>query len=76
MDEVMKTKFTETFEQVRVEFKKVFRDLFRGGNAELVLTDPNDILNNGIEIKAAPSGKKRKNLSLVSGAESSVSARG
>ena len=74
MDEVMKTKFTETFEQVRVEFKKVFRDLFRGGNAELVLTDPNDILNTGIEIKAEPSGKKLKNISLLSGGERTFTA--
>ena len=74
MDEVMKTKFTETFEQVRFEFKKVFRDLFRGGNAELVLTDPNDILNTGIEIKAEPSGKKLKNISLLSGGERTFTA--
>ena len=74
MDEVMKTKFSETFEQVRIEFKKVFRDLFKGGNAELVLTNPEDILNTGIEIKAEPSGKKLKNISLLSGGERTFTA--
>ena len=50
-------------------FKVVFKDLFGGGNAELVLTDPEHLLESGIEINVAPPGKIIKNLQLLSGGE-------
>ena len=74
MDDVMTEKFKNTFEAIRVEFKKVFREMFRGGEAELVLTDPDNILETGIEIQAVPSGKNLKSLSLLSGGEKTFTA--
>lgn len=74
MDAIMKDKFITTFELIRVEFKKVFKEMFRGGEAELVLTDPDNILETGIEIKAVPSGKNLKSLSLLSGGEKTFTA--
>lgn len=74
MDSIMKEKFLTTFEEIRVEFKKVFREMFRGGEAELLLTDPNNILETGIEIQAVPSGKNLKSLSLLSGGEKTFTA--
>lgn len=74
MDDVMKIKFVTTFEAIRVEFKKVFREMFHGGEAELVLTDPDNILETGIEIQAVPSGKNLKSLSLLSGGEKTFTA--
>ena len=63
MDNIMKEKFVTTFEKVREEFKKVYRELFRGGRAELFLTEPSNILETGIEIKAEPPGKKLQSIS-------------
>ena len=74
MDSVMKVKLSETFEQVRKEFKNVYRELFKGGRAELVLTDPDNILETGIEIKAEPPGKKLQSISLLSGGEKTFTA--
>jgi len=74
MDSIMKTKLTETFEQVRKEFKTVYRELFKGGRAELSLTDPDNILETGIEIKAEPPGKKLQSISLLSGGEKTFTA--
>lgn len=74
MDDVMKSKFITTFEAIRVEFKKVFREMFHGGEAELVLTEPDNILETGIEIQAVPSGKNLKSLSLLSGGEKTFTA--
>ena len=74
MDDVMKKRFITTFEAVRKEFKKVFREMFHGGEAELVLTDPEHILETGIEIQAVPSGKNLKSLSLLSGGEKTFTA--
>lgn len=65
----MKTNFTAAFAEINRNFSLVFRELFGGGQAELTLTDPEDVLNCGIEIKAAPPGKIIKNLSLLSGGE-------
>jgi len=70
----MTEKFLQTFESVRVEFKKVFREMFGGGDAELILTDPDNPLETGIEIKAVPSGKTLKSLSLLSGGEKTFTA--
>ncbi len=65
----MKTSFMSAFSDINKNFGTVFRELFGGGQAELSLTDPEDVLNCGIEIKAAPPGKIIKNLSLLSGGE-------
>ena len=74
MDSIMKEKLLTTFEKVREEFKKVYRELFRGGRAELSLTDPSNILETGIEIKAEPPGKKLQSISLLSGGEKTFTA--
>ena len=70
----MRTSFIDAFEAINKNFGITFRELFGGGNAELSLTDPEDVLTSGIEIKAAPPGKIIKNLSLLSGGEQSFVA--
>ncbi|MBQ7171370.1 MAG: chromosome segregation protein SMC [Clostridia bacterium] len=65
----MKRRFLDTFEQVNGYFGETFAELFGGGRAELLLTDPDDLLGCGIDIKAAPPGKIVKSLSLLSGGE-------
>lgn len=74
MDSIMKSKLTTTFEEVRREFKVVYRELFKGGTAELSLTDEDNILETGIDIKAEPPGKKLQNISLLSGGEKTFTA--
>ena len=74
MDSIMKNKLSTTFEEVRREFKIVYRELFKGGRAELSLTDPNNILETGIDIKAEPPGKKLQSISLLSGGEKTFTA--
>ena len=74
MDSIMKEKLMDTFEQVRKEFKVVYRELFKGGKAELSLTNPDNILETGIEIKAEPPGKKLQSISLLSGGEKTFTA--
>ena len=70
----MRTSFIDAFEAINKNFGITFKELFGGGNAELSLTDPEDVLTSGIEIKAAPPGKIIKNLSLLSGGEQSFVA--
>ena len=74
MDDVMKEEFKNTFENIREEFKKVFKELFRGGSADLKLTDPDDLLNTGVDIVASPPGKKLTTISLLSGGEKTLTA--
>lgn len=74
MEKEMTVTFVRSFEQINQNFGEVFRELFGGGTAELSLTDPDDVLNCGIEIKAAPPGKNIKSLSLLSGGEQSFVA--
>lgn len=74
MDDVMKQEFSETFKKIQVEFEHVFRELFSGGRASLKLTDPNNILETGIEIIASPPGKKLTTISLLSGGEKTLTA--
>lgn len=74
MDEIMKEKFKTTFENISVEFSKVFKTMFKGGNGRLILTDPDDILNSGIDIIAEPPGKKLKSNSFLSGGEKTLTA--
>lgn len=65
----MKKSFIEAFNSINENFNSVFKELFGGGHAELSLTDSTDVLNCGIEIKAAPPGKVIKSLMLLSGGE-------
>ena len=74
MDEVMVEEFATTFEKVKVEFKKVFKELFGGGEADLYLTDKHNILETGVEIVASPPGKKLKAITLLSGGEMTLTA--
>lgn len=74
MDEVCISKFMETFTAVRTEFKKIFAELFQGGQADLFLTDPDSPLTTGIEVVAQPPGKKLQNLLLLSGGERALTA--
>lgn len=66
--------FKETFNKVRENFRKVYATLFEGGEADLLLTLPEDLLETGIEIVAQPPGKKLQNISLLSGGEKALTA--
>lgn len=70
----MKEIFEQSFIQINKHFKEVFTELFDGGTAELKLTEPDNILNSGIEIFVQPPGKIIKNLELLSGGEKSFVA--
>lgn len=74
LDETIKERFVKTFEKVRDEFKIVFTKLFGGGAAELHLSNPDDLLETGIEINAQPPGKKLQKISLMSGGEKALTA--
>ncbi|MDM5310040.1 chromosome segregation protein SMC [Peribacillus frigoritolerans] len=74
MDDEMKRRFADTFYSIRKEFEQVFKALFGGGRAELKLTNPDDLLNTGVDIIAQPPGKKLQNLSLLSGGERALTA--
>ncbi|MFC3040301.1 chromosome segregation protein SMC [Virgibacillus xinjiangensis] len=74
MDEEMKNLFQGTFNQIREEFTEVFQQLFGGGHAELQLTDPESILDTGVEIIAQPPGKRLQHLGLLSGGERALTA--
>ncbi|HEY8390440.1 MAG TPA: chromosome segregation protein SMC [Clostridia bacterium] len=70
----MITRFDRSFEQIKVNFSQVFRQLFGGGNAKLVLEEAEDPLEAGIEIIAEPPGKKLQSISLLSGGERALTA--
>ncbi len=74
MDKIMIQKFKMTFDLISKEFNHVFRALFKGGRGSLRLTDPNDLLNTGIEIEAEPPGKKLNSIGLLSGGEKTLTA--
>ncbi len=74
MDTVMKRQFKEMFDKINVAFDEIFRNLYGGGRANLILQDPTDILNTGIEIDAQPPGKSVQNNMLFSGGEKSLIA--
>ena len=74
MDTIMKDKFVSTFEEIRMEFKKVFRELFKGGNADIFMTDPDNVLETGIELEATPPGKNLRNIQSLSGGERTFTA--
>ncbi|HZV07980.1 MAG TPA: AAA family ATPase [Gemmataceae bacterium] len=66
--------FTETFATIRTHFQELFRKLFGGGMADIVLEDENDILESGIEVIARPPGKELRSISLMSGGEKTMTA--
>jgi chromosome segregation protein len=74
MDNEMKKRFEQTFNGIKEHFEPVFRALFGGGRADLKLTEPEDLLNTGVEIVAQPPGKKLQNLGLLSGGERALTA--
>ena len=74
MDEVMEEEFKNTFMAIQIEFQKVFKELFKGGQASLKLTDPSNMLTTGVEIVASPPGKKLTTISLLSGGEKTLTA--
>ncbi len=65
----MKVAFVDAFNQINENFNRTFSELFGGGSAEISLTDPDNVLESGIEIKAAPPGKIIKNMVQLSGGE-------
>lgn len=74
MDEVMIKDFEKTFNIIAKNFEETFKELFKGGEAKLVLTDPENMLETGIEIEACPPGKSLKSISLLSGGEKTFTA--
>jgi chromosome segregation protein len=69
-----KENFKYTFEQVKMHFKSVYQTLFHGGEAELTLTNPDNLLETGIDIVVQPPGKKLLNISALSGGEKALTA--
>ncbi len=74
MMQIMQTRFAEQFKVINANFSRVFGELFGGGRANLYLTDPDNVLESGIEIEAQPPGKKLQSLSLLSGGEKAFTA--
>jgi len=74
MDEEMSRRFKMTYDAIRSHFGTVFSKLFGGGRADLVLSEPDNLLETGIDILAQPPGKKLQNLSLLSGGERALTA--
>jgi chromosome segregation protein len=66
--------FQETFNSVRTHFQELFRKLFGGGMADIVLENPDDLLESGVDIVARPPGKEMRNMSLLSGGEKTLTA--
>ena len=74
MNKESRRRFKETFDAVNDLFRKTFYKMFRGGKAELSLTDPDDLLGSGVDILAQPPGKKLGNIELMSGGEKALTA--
>jgi chromosome segregation protein len=74
IEEEMSNRFATAFEAIRIEFHDVFAKMFGGGRADLRLTEPEQLLETGIEITAQPPGKKPQNLGLLSGGERALAA--
>jgi chromosome segregation protein len=72
--EEMGRRFEESFELIRIEFQDVFVKMFGGGRADLKLSEPDNLLETGIDIIAQPPGKKLQNLNLLSGGERALAA--
>lgn len=74
MQELMEEHFQKQFEEINKSFSQVFRELFGGGKGRLYLSDPQDVMESGIEIEAQLPGKSTQNISLYSGGEKSFIA--
>jgi chromosome segregation protein len=74
LDELMEKAFRDTFDAVAERFEETFTALFSGGAARLELTDPDDMMNTGVDIVARPPGKRAQRLALLSGGERSLTA--
>ncbi len=74
MDQTIKRRFKENFDQVAVAFEEIFRQLFGGGHAQLSMEDEDNPLESGIDIIAQPPGKKLQNINLMSGGEKTMTA--
>jgi len=74
MQTIMTKKFEESFEVIKERFNVVFHELFGGGAGRLTLTDPDNVLESGIEIEVQPPGKKLQNMMVLSGGEKALSA--
>lgn len=74
LDTAMRIQFRERFEEIRMEFDKVFKQLFGGGKGTLELMEDEDILEAGIRIIAQPPGKKLQNMMQLSGGEKALTA--
>ncbi len=74
LNKMSREKFVQTFEEIRLHFQQLFRKLFGGGKADIVLEEAEDILEAPIEIIARPPGKETRSISLLSGGEKSMTA--
>ena len=74
MDNTIKVRFKENFDQIVDNFEDIFKELFGGGHAELRMEDENNPLESGIDIIAQPPGKKLQNINLMSGGEKTMTA--
>jgi chromosome segregation protein len=75
LDETMRESFIETFQQVAMEFQRYFKALFGGGEAKLLLTAPDNLIETGVDIVARPPGKRLQSMALLSGGERSLTAQ-
>lgn len=74
MDVEVQKRFKKSFDEVAAQFEKTFVQMFGGGKAKLILTEPDHLLTSGIDIMAQPPGKKFQNMRLLSGGERSLTA--
>jgi chromosome segregation protein len=74
LDQLMEADFRKIFEAVAAEFKECFTTLFNGGTAKLVLNDPENLLETGVDIVVRPPGKRQQSLALLSGGERALTA--
>jgi chromosome segregation protein len=74
VDDRVQQIFMEAYEETARQFAEIFPRLFPGGDGRLILTNPDDLLNSGVDVEARPPGKRVKRLSLLSGGEKSLTA--
>lgn len=74
LEKRMRQDFSETFVAIRENFKEIFSNLFRGGQGDILLEDPEDVLGSDILILASPPGKKLQHMNLLSGGEKALTA--